>query len=475
MSSNKCGLRRDIILLNKDKEGDTVKVTISFVPQKRMFNSRGLDSQPVQSIYLLGEILKKNDYDVTIIDPFFLEDLDITDSTEVEKRLLANTEVLLLSINTFNWGNTRMLIESAKKAQPDIPIVVGGIHATFFDRYIMNNSPVDVVIRGEGEIRNALVLEKIFKRDWAGLKDIKGIAFRDDKGNIIRTADAIPLTLEEYNAFNADSPFRCLPKGVYNGIPCETSRGCMYNCIFCGIDGHHSWRSLTVEKTIHKIEQSIGYIHNLTDNGFLTITDDCFTSNKERMIAVLDYLNHRPDNFQLVLEGRLNELQSPEVVAAINPDRVRRFLVGVECGYNEGLKKVRKGYTVDSLERCLSNVKASGLNKMIYCSFIIALPWETEKECIQTIRFAAKIMEKYEVQSNISFWSIIPSELWTTRAEYGIQLDDTFFDNPLWFFHNENQMDDFRRIHPNLSEKGLIKVEKVLAMYRERGYKLTDN
>ena len=44
------------------------------------------------------------------------------------------------------------------------------------------------------------------------------------------------------------------------------------------------------------------------------------------------------------------------VKPSIPIDMVNMIQIGVECGYNEGLKKIRKGITVEQLEECVEKL-----------------------------------------------------------------------------------------------------------------------
>lgn len=451
-----------------------MKIAMVFIPQRRVKQSVGLDSQPVQAVYLLGSILKNAGFEVEVTDPYDLDNIDLREEELILEKVVSTADVILFSSNSFNWATTSKIAWIIHRRCPNIIMITGGIHPSIFDTYILNNTPIDIVIRGEGERLVPMVLKGLERDGFKGLSSLEGITYRDEHNQIVKKADALPLSDEEYNCYNSISPFDTLPSGIYGGLPCETSRGCLYNCIFCGIGLHKTWKSLTIENVFKKIDSTLNILDEKCPGGFITITDDCFTTDKTRASQVLNYINRQPREFKIVLEGRLNEIQDKVLLKSIDTQRIRRFLVGIECGYNEGLKLVRKGYTTEVIENYLSNLKKCGLNNFLYCSFIIGLPWETEAECIQTIQFAAKIMIKYNVQSNISIWSIIPSELWDRRQEYGIKLEENFFDNPDWFMIGSNP-ENIKAIYPRITVNGFEKILRLLNMYKSRGINLIGN
>ncbi len=450
-----------------------MKASITFVPPDMFRCGRNLARQPISAIYLLGNILINEQIPTRIVDPYLLQKMNFDSFEEMEEQIICDSDILFFSSNTYNWYNTSRVIRTIKEYRPELPIVLGGVHPTMMDMHIMNTTKTDAIIRGEGE-KAIISLAKALVNHELLLEHIDGITFRDVNGNIKRNKDAIALSAEEFAAYNSVCCFEQLPEDVYFGIPCETSRGCKFHCAFCGITHHGTWKSLSMEQMKTKLRQSIDCMNRKTPNGIITITDDCFTTDQERLVEILRYLPSITQGCSFVMEGRLNEIVSKPVMEALKKNRIQRFLVGIECGYDEGLRKMRKGYTTAMIEDYLYRIKEAGLSHIIYCSFIIFLPWESEEECLKTVHFAARLVERFGVQSNISIWNIIPSELWENREEYGLQLEETLFD--------ENFMSDYvsyenfmLQIHPKITKESYRKITKVIAMYESRAICLTNN
>ena len=69
----------------------------------------------------------------------------------------------------------------AQEVCPDALRVLGGIHATFMFRQVLDEAPwVDVIVRGEGEEILVNLMEAVRDGRWpAERRRIKGLAFRD--------------------------------------------------------------------------------------------------------------------------------------------------------------------------------------------------------------------------------------------------------------------------------------------------------
>lgn len=454
-----------------------MRILLTFVPLlPDNTGAKGINMLASPAIYLLGTVLREKGYEVTVLDQteFYGTDI-INGERNITSELLGKADVIALSSNSFNWGTTKRLIEAIRKLDSDIPIILGGLHPTRMDEYVLKTTGANIVVRKEGERTLPLVIQALEKKGLDALRSIPGITFKDKDGYIIRNQDAAALTEEEYNLVPVED-YSTIPDKTYIGISCETSRGCLYRCAFCGINHHGSWKTRTVDNAIRRIDNAISTAQKKCVNPLVFISDDCFTVNQDRMISLFDYMGNSRENFQLYLEGRLGDLSNETAMEHFPIHKVQRFLVGIESGYNEGLKMIRKGYTTDTIDKLMEQFKGHPLTKNLFCTFMIGLPWESEAECIKTVQYAAHIYEDYGVQCNVGWWSIIPSELWTNRKKYGINTDETLYDDPNWSMVEWNGPDSvFSTIHPGISAKGYEKLMNIIRIYDLRGINIFRN
>ena len=80
-----------------------------------------------------------------------------------------------------------------KKLYPDCKIVVGGEHPSAAVEDVLKNSFIDMVILGEGEETFLNLLQSIDKRE--DYKNINGIAYKNEAGDIIKTERHIFIRL----------------------------------------------------------------------------------------------------------------------------------------------------------------------------------------------------------------------------------------------------------------------------------------
>lgn len=167
-------------------------------------------------------------------DPFFL----FQTHEELVDRIIDPT---ILAVSCFAWNRDFQLkiCQSVKLRYPNALVVVGGPHIPKNDvKMLLNNSAIDILVSGEGEIPfSKILIEKLkLNPDW---NTIRGISFRSPQFGPISTGE--PENLKSELSF--PSPFLA---GYYDfsvnllkkkNIPFtwlwETNRGCPFNCIYC--------------------------------------------------------------------------------------------------------------------------------------------------------------------------------------------------------------------------------------------------
>ena len=86
------------------------------------------------------------------------------------------------------------------------------------------------------------------------------------------------------------------------------------------------------------------------------MTDDCLTANMERAINIVDGFFNALLNNQFLFESRVTDWlceRKEEAASLFSMSQTARIGFGVECGYDEGLRKVSKGLTMEILNNTL--------------------------------------------------------------------------------------------------------------------------
>jgi|LSQX01.2.fsa_nt_gb hypothetical protein len=167
---------------------------------------------------------------------------------EVSKAILNKAKVVILSVHWY--VNLKGAIEVAawvKRINPDIVIVAGGMSASVFYPFLLRDSKIDFIIRGDGDIPLVLLVEAILEGNDVAV--IPNVAGRDFVSKSWQTADQSTLDTGDYRTLDWFPTLEQRIKQMharYNGkiLPIHpllaTYRGCPMPCDTCcgGADIH---------------------------------------------------------------------------------------------------------------------------------------------------------------------------------------------------------------------------------------------
>lgn len=409
--------------------------------------------------YVLTGIARDRGHDVTVSDPSTWggqEDWQ----RELYGWIDAGADLIGFSCHSFNWAMTRQAIIQLKQSSPGTIIVVGGVHPTHRPRHVLESCPADFVVQGEGELPFAGLLDALSAGQDPS--SIAGLGWRNGD-TVVLNAPAPPRDLQ--NRIQALPAYELIPPGTYSSLTADTSRGCRGSCAFCSIPSLRHWRGFSPTDSVERIRHAheCGRPNVTTDTMYLS--DDCFTCDRDRAMEICAHLASERLPIRFALEARVNDLLDDGMRRAIGGIRVQFIQIGVECGYERGLKLVRKGTTLERIRSCASLLQKDGLAPAAMMSFIIGLPWEDESDCMATLRFAADLTGETGVGVNTVWWVPIPSELWERRAEFGIGLPDDIFDTVGWDWNSSI----VRAYQPRLDAAAHRRIEERIAAYGAMG------
>ena len=187
---------------------------------------------PVLSLACLAANLRQKDFSVSILD-LGIEDspLQVLDRTlnELEPHIVGVTCTTPLYFDAVQLSRT--IREKLGRA---VTLVVGGPHPSALPEETLQESDYDIVVVGEGDNTMVEIAEA------RKLSDIKGIYYKEGEEILstpprerIKDLDSLPFPA--LDLFEIKS-YRC-SKLVSRRTPMSdlmTSRGCVFNCSFCG-------------------------------------------------------------------------------------------------------------------------------------------------------------------------------------------------------------------------------------------------
>jgi len=318
-------------------------------------------------LYYIGAVLKENQYDVEILN---WHDIHKTPHKVEDTIGKKRPDVIGFSIMHANrWGGID-IARTAKKILPEVKIVFGGIGTTFLWEHLLRHfKEIDFAVLGEGEYSFLNLVRCIEKGDHEGIKEIKGIAFRDEtrvvkneKTEVIQNLDKLPM-----------------PSKYFDFQHLSSSRGCPSNCTFCGSPQFwgHKVRFHSSEYFVEQLEQL--YQKDIT---FFYISDDTFTMRKDRVIEICKKIIEKDLKITWFAISRVNFVDE-EMLYWMRKAGCVQISYGVESGSEEIRKVLNKNIKTDDIKRAFALTTKYGILSRAY--FIYGSPGENYETIQETI------------------------------------------------------------------------------------------
>jgi len=226
------------------------------------------------------------------------------------------------------------------------------------------------------------------------LENIKGLAYRDADGRIVRNAprpmiedmDELPFVAPVYKRdLTIANYFIGYLKHPY--VSLYTGRGCRSKCTFClwpQTVGGHRYRVRSADNVIAEVRW---IKENMPEVKEIMFDDDTFTdsSNLPRVEAIARGMGALGMTWSCNAKANV-PYRTLEIMKA---NGLRLLLVGYESGDDQILHNIKKGLRTDIARRFTADCRKLGI--LIHGTFILGLPGETTATIEKTIEFAKQI------------------------------------------------------------------------------------
>lgn len=171
-----------------------------------------------------------------------------------------------------------------------------------------------------------------------------------------------------------------------------TSRGCMYNCAFCG-GAHNLNKDVTIRyRSIQNIEKEIhGILKKDANIGSIRVLDDLFLRDKRSIINAcslfekFDQLSWRGMAHILTFIGNL------DLILNLKKSGCHELFIGIESGAERIRRKINKPGTIQQIIEVISAILEFGIDVKGY--FMFGFPSETIEDADKTYSLALKLKE----------------------------------------------------------------------------------
>jgi radical SAM superfamily enzyme YgiQ (UPF0313 family) len=204
-------------------------------------------------------------------------------------------DVIGLSVMTFQRKTAKKIIELVHSLNPSVRIVVGGYDPSMAPEAYTDGSPVDFIVRGEGEITFRKLICAI--ESGTGYDEILGLSARERDG-FRHNPDRPVSGLESGEIRLPKRDARVLAGYTMLGRQVdvvETSRGCTFDCSFCSIIAMRgrNFHTYSFDRVLADIRDALAHGARA-----IFLVDDNITLNVRRFEALC----------QAIIDARLNHV-----------------------------------------------------------------------------------------------------------------------------------------------------------------------
>jgi len=307
------------------------------------------------------------------------------------------------------------MAEEIKRIHPHIPIILGGLSASYYHKELLRDYPqVDFIIRGDSTEGPLLELIRCLK-EKRRIVHVPNVTWRDEEGHIhSNPITYVPETLDDITidyrhimqkVWRYRDPLGYEPFTNWFTYPVTavfTCRGCRYNCKTCGGSAHTFHRVVNRQRPAYRdpllLARDIMDIRNHLKAPIMII-GDIFQPDDEYGFKLLSALKGKGIKNQIALE--LFVPPSREKVERIS-EAIPNF--NLEISPESHDVAVRKAfgrpYDNSTLEEMLKDALDLGC-KRIDLFFMTGLPKQTLQSVLDTVNYCRYLLEHYGKNRNL--------------------------------------------------------------------------
>jgi len=304
---------------------------------------------PLGLLYLSSHLKKFGIYDVEIID------LSGGKNLKIPKADFYGITSYITSLDLI-----RDIFKKCKETNDKSKVIIGGAHATAMPEHFYYS---DHIVKGYGE--QALI-------DIITGKNTNKIVLNNNIDDLFIFPDYNNVSLESYN------------RVIFNriSVPYLTSRGCPFNCVFCGLANIHDLNKHVKMASPETVYSHIKKLVNEYGIKSINFQDDIFTLNPKRLYKILKLLSTLDIKFRCM--GRAG-YDTEETYKMLSDYGCEQVSWGIESGSQYILDRMNKQVKVEDNYNVIQWAKKYNINSRIF--IIIGFPGETAETLEETKQF----------------------------------------------------------------------------------------
>ncbi|MBF0621370.1 MAG: radical SAM protein [Magnetococcales bacterium] len=360
------------------------------------FNVYGIKinpAYPALGTLWIAAMLEKAGHTVEVID-MDADEMDVDDVLNHIAQI--GFDILGLTATTPTYPNAQEIAQKAKAQFNNIPVMLGGIHATVDSLECAKEPMFDFVVVGEAECTAVELVDAIMAKA-EDFSSVRGVVFKDNNGNITASGERrLTPNLDDYPL-----PAHHKVKNLHRYDPADAeysptgviivSRGCPGLCTYC------LTKNIFGRRTRFRSPQNVLAEIRLLVNDYgvkeIHFMDDVLTANKRFVRELCTLLINEPYELRLqVANGLRADMVSKEILTLLRDAGLRNVGFGIESGDTDVLDIAKKGVSLDRVRRAVRLAKEVGLDTWGF--FMFGLPGDTREGIHKTIDFAMELNVK---------------------------------------------------------------------------------
>lgn len=309
---------------------------------------------------------------------------------EIEKRFRESpADYVAATAITATVNDAVRTLELAKRVNPAVVTILGGVHPSFmYEEILQGSTAVDYIVIGEGEITLRHLL-KVLESDGDPAK-VAGIAFRHN-GMIYKTARRKLIeSLDEleaawdllewndyYSSVISDSRLGAI----------SISRGCSHSCSFCS--QQQFWEKTWRTRDPHKVADELEHLFYTFKVNVFLLTDEHPTRDRNRWEALLDAIIAKEIPVHLLMETRAADIiRDKDIIWKYRKAGVIYISIGIESADQKVLDAMKKGMINEDIKPVFDIIREHDI--VSEASFMVGFPGETPVSIKDTMELAQR-------------------------------------------------------------------------------------
>ncbi|MFB3880263.1 MAG: radical SAM protein [Armatimonadota bacterium] len=306
-----------------------------------------------------------------------------------------------------------------KQEHPDIPVIMGGLTASYYWRELIENPDVDYILRGDSTEEPLVQLLRAIeaKREPADVPNLvwkRGRAQAEACATLVANPftyqpELLDIRVDYKRLMKHMLRYRDLRGGLLTGFQWSAyafnmtlfCRGCQMNCLTCGGSNWALGRAKLGVRDPEVLAEEIVATMQLTPHG-VGLPGDIRQHEPEKLIEALR--RRKPTR---ALSFELNSPGGAEFLAKLASIGPPLDIHMSPESHDEGLRtRYGRCYTNERLEADIEHILSSGGKAFLF--FLIGIPGQTRQSVIDSVAYAERLLEKWngrypgKLDSNIS-------------------------------------------------------------------------